>query len=272
MSGRFDKFTERAKKVLVLAQEEAQRFNHRTIGTEHLLLGLVGEGRGVAARVLRGVGIDAAAAREALVAVRGRGREMVVGDIGLTPRAKRAIELAVEESRRLHHRHVGTEHLLLALLRLEDGTARRLLERLGAAPEGLRARVLEAEGVAETGAAAAPAAVRPRDHVVTCRVDDRALEALDAFVEAGVYTTRSEAAARLILAGLDANRPLLQQVRAAVAEIRRVREETRKLTELWEAGPGAAEGPGAGPATEDDGEDGGEGGDAGDEPPATSAA
>src|SRR5215213_2508294 len=139
MGGRFDKFTERAKKVLGLAQEEAQRFNHRAIGTEHLLLGLVREGEGVAARVLRSVGIDAAAAREALVTVRGRGSEMVVGDIGLTARAKRTIEFAVEESRRLRHRHVGTEHLLLGLLRVDDSTARRLLAHLGLAPELLRA-------------------------------------------------------------------------------------------------------------------------------------
>src|SRR5207249_3332827 len=100
---RFDKFTERARKVLQLAQEEAQRFNHNYIGTEHILLGLVREGDGVAARVLNNLGIELHKVRSAVEFIIGRGDRMVMGEIGLTPRAKRVIELAVDEARRLNH-------------------------------------------------------------------------------------------------------------------------------------------------------------------------
>ena len=110
---RFDKFTERARKVLTLAQEEAQRFNHNYIGTEHLLLGLVREGEGVAAKVLANLGVELNKVRSAVEFIIGRGDRTVVGDIGLTPRAKKVIELAVDEARRLNHHYIGTEHLLL---------------------------------------------------------------------------------------------------------------------------------------------------------------
>ena len=109
---RFDKFTERARKVLSLAQEEAQRFNHNYIGTEHLLLGLVREGDGVAAKVLSNLGVELNKVRSAVEFIIGRGDRIVLGDIGLTPRAKKVIELAVDEARRLNHHYIGTEHLL----------------------------------------------------------------------------------------------------------------------------------------------------------------
>ena len=99
-SNRFDKFTERARKVLMLAQEEAQRFNHNYIGTEHLLLGLVREGEGVAAKVLTNLGVELEQVRSGVEFIIGRGDRMVVGEIGLTPRAKKVIELAVDEARR----------------------------------------------------------------------------------------------------------------------------------------------------------------------------
>lgn len=123
MSDRFDKFTERAKKVLVLAQEEAQRFNHNYIGTEHLLLGLVREGEGIAAKVLSNLGVELQKVRSAVEFIIGRGDRMVIGDISLTPRAKKVIELAVEEARRLNHNYIGTEHLLLGLVREGEGIA-----------------------------------------------------------------------------------------------------------------------------------------------------
>ena len=119
MADRFDKFTERARKVLQLAQEEAQRFNHNYIGTEHLLLGLVREGEGVAAKVLGNLGVELNKVRSAVEFIIGRGDRMVIGDISLTPRAKKVIELAVEEARRLNHSAISTEHLLLGLLREE---------------------------------------------------------------------------------------------------------------------------------------------------------
>ena len=128
MSDRFDKFTERAKKVLVLAQEEAQRFNHNYIGTEHLLLGLVREGEGIAAKVLSNLGVELNKVRSAVEFIIGRGDRMVIGDISLTPRAKKVIELSVEEARRLNHNHIGTEHLLLGLVREGEGIAAGVLE------------------------------------------------------------------------------------------------------------------------------------------------
>jgi Clp amino terminal domain, pathogenicity island component len=130
-STRFDKFTVRARKVLQLAQEEAQRLNHNYIGTEHFLLGLVREGEGVAAKVLVSLGIDLDRAREAVEFIIGRGEHVPSGEIGLTPRAKRVIELAVDEARRLDHHYIGTEHLLLGLLREGEGIGAQMLARHG---------------------------------------------------------------------------------------------------------------------------------------------
>ncbi|HWO73692.1 MAG TPA: Clp protease N-terminal domain-containing protein, partial [Dehalococcoidia bacterium] len=130
MADRFDKFTERARRVLTLAQEEAQRFNHNYIGTEHLLLGLVREGDGVAAKVLNSLGVELSKVRSAVEFIIGRGEKSPSGEIGLTPRAKKVIELAVEEARRLNHSYIGTEHLLLGLVREGEGIAFGVLESL----------------------------------------------------------------------------------------------------------------------------------------------
>jgi len=138
----FDKFTERARKVLQLAQEEAQRFNHNYIGTEHLLLGLLREGDGVAARVLNNLGVQLPKVRSAVEFAIGRGEEAVIGDIGLTPRAKKVLELAVDEGRRLNHHYIGTEHLLLGLVREGEGIAAGVLESLGVNLEKVRAQVM----------------------------------------------------------------------------------------------------------------------------------
>jgi ATP-dependent Clp protease ATP-binding subunit ClpC len=145
MADRFDKFTERARRVLTLAQEEAQRFNHNYIGTEHLLLGLVREGDGVAAKVLNNLGVELSKVRSAVEFIIGRGEKSISGDIGLTPRAKKVIELAVEEARRLNHSYIGTEHLLLGLVREGEGIAFGVLESLGVSLERVRtetARIL----------------------------------------------------------------------------------------------------------------------------------
>ena len=128
---RFDKFTDRARKVLTLAQDEAQRFNHNYIGTEHLLLGLVREGEGVAARVLENMNVELAKVRTAVEFIIGRGDRPVVGEVGLTPRAKRVIELAIDEARRLGHNYIGTEHLLLGILRNDSERAAVLLQGFG---------------------------------------------------------------------------------------------------------------------------------------------
>ncbi len=139
MADRFDKFTERARRVLTLAQEEAQRFNHSYIGTEHLLLGLVREGDGVAAKVLANLGVELNKVRSAVEFIIGRGDRQASGEIGLTPRAKKVIELAVDEARRLQHSYIGTEHLLLGLVREGEGIAAGVLESLGVNLERVRA-------------------------------------------------------------------------------------------------------------------------------------
>ncbi|MDI3339064.1 MAG: ATP-dependent Clp protease ATP-binding subunit [Sphaerobacter sp.] len=143
MPDKFEKFTERARKVLTLAQEEAHRFNHNYIGTEHLLLGLVREGDGVAARVLSNMGVQLPKVRSAVEFIIGRGDSMIVGEIGLTPRAKKVIELAVDEARRLNHHYIGTEHLLLGLVREGEGIAAGVLESLGVNLEKVRQQVLQ---------------------------------------------------------------------------------------------------------------------------------
>jgi ATP-dependent Clp protease ATP-binding subunit ClpA len=140
---RFEKFTERARRVLSLAQDEAQRFNHNYIGTEHLLLGLVREGDGVAAKVLSNLGVDLAQARERVELLIGRGDRVVLGEIGLTPRAKKAVELAIDEARRLNHHYIGTEHLLLGLVREGEGIAGRVLEMLGVNLEKVRTQTIQ---------------------------------------------------------------------------------------------------------------------------------
>jgi ATP-dependent Clp protease ATP-binding subunit ClpC len=114
-----------------LAQEEAQRLRHNYIGTEHLLLGLVREGEGVAAKVLATLDVDLDVARDRVEAIIGRGKRVVRGEIRLTPRAKKVIELAVDEAKRLNHDYVGTEHLLLGLLREGSGIGAGVLEDLG---------------------------------------------------------------------------------------------------------------------------------------------
>ena len=138
MANKFDRFTKRARHVLALAQEEAQRLNHNYIGTEHLLLGLVREESGVAARVLKDLGVEPKALRKGVEAMIGRGERKVLGKIGLTPRTKRVIELAVDEARRLGHHYIGTEHLLLGLAREGEGIAVDVLKSLGVNLDRLR--------------------------------------------------------------------------------------------------------------------------------------
>ena len=138
----FEKFTERARRVIVLAQEEARLLNHSAIGTEHLLLGIVHEGQGVAARTLEGLGIRLAAVRRAIEREVPRGASPAVGTLAFTPRAKKSLENALRESLQLGHNYIGTEHILLGLMRTEDGRAARVLTDLGATFEGVRAQAL----------------------------------------------------------------------------------------------------------------------------------
>jgi hypothetical protein len=138
MQDRFDRFTERARRVLFHAQEEAQRFNHNYIGTEHLLLGLLHDPDSLATKVLGDMGVESERVRSAVEHIIGRGDRIVLGEIGLTPRAKKVIELAVDEARRLNHHYIGTEHLLLGLVREGEGIAAGVLESLGVTLERAR--------------------------------------------------------------------------------------------------------------------------------------
>ena len=139
---RFDRFTKRARHVLTLASEEAQNFQHNYIGTEHLLLGLLREGEGVATKVLSNLGIEADRVRQAIEAIIGHGDRITLGEAGLTRASKRVIELAVDEARRLNHRFVGTEHLLLGLIREGEGIASGVLKSLGLQLEQVRTETL----------------------------------------------------------------------------------------------------------------------------------
>src|SRR6188472_1039246 len=150
----YERFTDRARKVMQLANQEAQRFNHEYIGTEHILLGLVKEGSGVAANVLKNLDIDLRKIRlevEKIVQT-GQGTEMVtMGKLPQTPRAKKVIEYAIEEARNLNHNYVGTEHLLLGLLREHDGVAAQVLRNLGLKLEEVREEVLNLLGASNEG-------------------------------------------------------------------------------------------------------------------------
>ncbi len=143
MQDKFEKFTECARRVMSLAQQEAQRFNHNYIGTEHILLGLVAEGDGIGAKALIKLGVDLERARNAVEYIIGHGDHLALGDVGLTPRSKRVVELAVDEARRLGHHYIGTEHLLLGLIREGEGIAAGVLESLGVNLERARAAVME---------------------------------------------------------------------------------------------------------------------------------
>lgn len=234
----FDKFTERARAVLSYSQEEAQRLNHNYIGAEHLLLGLLRATDGIAARALNSLGVELEEARRSVESIVGRGSRVVLGAVGMTPRAKKVIELATVEARKLNHHYIGTEHLLLGIVREGEGIATGVLERLGVTLVAVREqvmRVLSSRPRAGEEAAEVPAATREpggvKSNVVTCRLDDASLNALDALVEAGVRSTRSDAAAWLIAAGIESHRALFERVNATVGEIRRLRNEARTLAE-----------------------------------------
>jgi ATP-dependent Clp protease ATP-binding subunit ClpA len=220
------KLTERLKKALLLAVREAVRLRHAPAGVEHLLLGMASEGTGIGAAALANLGVDATRLREALLlrgyAAGGEGGGLI----------HRAVEAAAEEALAMgEHRYVGQEHLLLAIVHAAGGWgagACGLLESLGAGRERVADEVM--------GVLARQTPAPRRDNVITCRVDDRTLQTLDDLVEAGLYKTRSEAAARLIAAGIDASRELLEKVHAAVAEIHRVREATQALAREWPPG------------------------------------
>ena len=152
MASRFEKFSERARRVLTLAQEEAEHLNHNYIDTEHILLGLAREEEGVAVKVLVNLGVVLTKMRSAIEFIIGRGEKPPTGETGLTPRAKRVIELAIDEARNLGHNYIGTEHLLLGLLREGGGVAAAVLDNFGITLERARSEIVHilSEGTTRT--------------------------------------------------------------------------------------------------------------------------
>ena len=138
----FERFTERARKVVVLAQEEARHFNHNYIGTEHLLLGLLREDEGVAARALASLNVTLDEVREQVESIVGYGEEGTGAQAPFTPRSKKVLELALREALQLGHNYIGTEHILLGLVRESEGVAARVLSDLGVRPDDVRGELL----------------------------------------------------------------------------------------------------------------------------------
>ena len=246
---RFDKFTERARKVLGLAQEEARDHHHPFMGTEHLLLGLIREGEGIGPRALVALGVNLEQVRARIEFIIGIGEHMGTGEIGVTPRVKHVLGLAVEEAKIFKHRYIGTEHLLLGLVREGDGLAGKTLEEFGVTLKEARTQVLVL--LSQVRVDDVPFA-GPKSNVITFRLDDRDLSALDALVEAGIRTTRSDAASWLIRAGIEAQRPLFERVNATVAAIRQLRAEAQQMAEQVISGTSAPDEPATGESSPSD--------------------
>src|SRR5499433_2006694 len=139
----FERFTDRARRVVVLAQEEARMLNHNYIGTEHILLGLIHEGEGVAAKALESLGISLEAVRQQVEEIIGQGQQAPSGHIPFTPRAKKVLELSLREALQLGHNYIGTEHILLGLIREGEGVAAQVLVKLGADLSRVRQQVIQ---------------------------------------------------------------------------------------------------------------------------------
>ena len=229
---RFGTFTERARKVLSLAQEEAQRFNHNYIGTEHLLLGLVREGDGVAANVLRNLGVELNKVRSTVEFIIGRGDRIVLGDIGLTPRAKKVIELAVDEARRLNHHYIGTEHLLLGMVREKEGIAAGVLESLGVNLEKVRRETIQ---IINQGSSSDPAEreAPPRPMAGTSSLPALSVERLTTINAEMQQTFRvgDRDPDELLDAAQGRAYSLARSMSELLAEIARLQEELRTLRE-----------------------------------------
>jgi ATP-dependent Clp protease ATP-binding subunit ClpA len=207
----FERFTDRARRVVVLAQEEARMLNHNYLGTEHLLLGLVHEGEGVAARALESLGISLGAVRQQVQEIIGQGQQAPAGHIPFTPRAKKVIELAQREATDLGHNYIGTEHLLLGLAREGEGVAAQVLVKLGADLAGVREQVVHL--LHGPAGSAAPGQGRRRGKRARARLMD------DALARIAALDQRLAAIERW--AGL---RPDLADLDEEIAQVRREKE------------------------------------------------
>jgi ATP-dependent Clp protease ATP-binding subunit ClpC len=178
----FERFTDRARQVVVLAQDEARMLNHNYIGTEHILLGLIHEGEGVAAKALESLGISLEAVRQQVEEIIGQGQQAPSGHIPFTPRAKKVLELSLREALQLGHNYIGTEHILLGLIREGEGVAAQVLLRLGADLDRVSQQVIRLlHGYHGTELEAASAGPWPRP---TARAKRRLLPQLQARITA----------------------------------------------------------------------------------------
>ncbi len=226
-------FTEQALRSFVFADEEAAQFNHNYIGTEHLLLGLLREEEGIAFRVLKESGIELQRVRAAIAYIIGKATPQPPStERGLTPRAQVVVTLAISEGWRSSTDHyVGTEHLLLGLIREGEGIGAAVIANLGVPLEQVRSKVLQA--IVERVSTTEPPkdTIKNKSNVVTCRIDDQDMSAIDALVEVGIRSTRSDAASWLIHTGIEANASILESVFETVTEIRQLRTKAQTIAQ-----------------------------------------
>jgi ATP-dependent Clp protease ATP-binding subunit ClpA len=196
----FERFTDRARRVVVLSQEEARLLEHNYIGSEHVLLGLLKEDKGIAARALGDQGLDLAAARDHVVAIVGRGLVAPSGHIPFTPRAKRSLEHGLREALQLGHDHIGDEHILLGLLSIDGGVAHEVLARAGIDEGALRERVgellkIDPETLERTRA---PRETSPRREVVRATPCAHPDDAIEISAKQGFCTVRCSRCGTLV--------------------------------------------------------------------------
>lgn len=227
-----EKYSIQGKKVLGLAHEEARSFRHNFMGTEHLLLGLLRSTESQAAATLANLGITLATTRLAVEKIIGYGEAPIEGRPKLAPRAISVLSLAVSEAAQLKQSSVGPEHILLGLLHEGEGVAMGILTTFGADAEKVRAQLFQTMALTEVNVPAEPAPAK--SNVVACRVAKRDLDAIDALIEAGIRSTRSDAAAWLIHAGIEAHKALFEKVYGTVDEIRRLRVGMQQLVQETE--------------------------------------
>jgi prophage maintenance system killer protein len=232
-TGPFQRFSPGAREAVVGSQEEARSLRHGYIGTEHLLLGLLRQDSGVAARALRAAGVSTEAARQQVLDIIGRGQQQPRGHIPFTPRAKKVLELSLRESRHLGHLYIGTEHLLLGLLREGHGVAGQVLAQLGADADAIRAQLAELSGQPEVaGEPVVPPGIRDYDlRIAQARRDkDGALDAGDAGQAAAARGTEKQLIAERdqLIADWSAR----ADVAALGREIDRLRDQVRRLQDL----------------------------------------
>ena len=238
--GVFERFTDRARRVIPLAQEEARRLNHNYIGTEHLLLGLLAEGEGVAAKALEGLGISLEAVRVQVQEIIGQGQAAPTGHIPFTPRAKKVLELSLREALQLGHSYIGTEHILLGLIREGEGVAVQVLATFDADYARVREQVLRLLTGGSEEAAAETRLVRlavPVDLVDAAEQLAEVRRQKEAAIEAGDFDTAAALRDRekqLLGDKLRREREWTAgaDVQAVIAENQRVHHELERLRDL----------------------------------------